>query len=115
MAGQQGHLRIDAKRGPGGVVLLLEGELDLAGAPTLDREIGRAEADTDSMVALDLENLSFIDSSGLRVILAAHERAREAGRQFAVTRGSQQVQRLFATAGVDGYLLIVDSSEELLG
>lgn len=92
----------------------LHGELDLLGAPQLQSEIDSAEIDAPRMVVLDLDDLQFIDSAGLRVILAAHERAREHGAEFAVTRGSQQVQRLLTIAGVGEHLRIISSADEIL-
>jgi len=96
------------------VVLELHGELDLAGAPLLQEEIDTAEGQAPAMLVLDLEDLAFIDSSGLRVILSAHERAKERGHAFALTRGSQQVQRLLTIAGVSDRLHVIESSETLV-
>jgi anti-sigma B factor antagonist len=108
------HLRIDLRREPDRVVLELHGELDLVGAPLLQDELDGGEIDAAGLVVLDLEDLDFIDSSGLRVILAAHERARERAQGFALTPGSQQVQRLLAIAGVSRHLQIIASPDELL-
>jgi anti-sigma B factor antagonist len=108
------HLRIDVLRERNGVVLGLHGELDLVGAPLLQAEIENPEIDGTAMVVLDLQDLQFIDSAGLRVILAAHERSQQRGQAFALTRGSQQVQRLLAIAGVNEHLRIVESADEML-
>jgi anti-anti-sigma factor len=94
-------------------VLTLHGELDLLGAPLLQREIESAEVGERGIVVLDLEDLQFVDSAGLRVILAAHGRARKNGQEFALTRGTEQVQRLFAIAGFGEHLRIIVSSDEL--
>jgi anti-sigma B factor antagonist len=108
------HLRIDLRSEQDRVVLALHGELDLVGAPLLQGEIESAAVEGAPLVVLDLEDLQFIDSSGLRVILSAHERARERGQAFALTRGSQQVQRLLSIAGVSGHLNIIASPDELI-
>jgi anti-anti-sigma factor len=108
------HLRIEVRSEQDRVVLVLHGELDLVGAPLLQSEVDGPAVDAAPMVVLDLEHLQFIDSSGLRVILSAHERARERGQAFALTRGSQQVQRLLSIAGVSGHLKIIASPDELL-
>jgi anti-sigma B factor antagonist len=105
---------VDVSFGPDRVVLALHGELDLLGAPLLEEQIEKVEADTPATVVLDLQELQFVDSAGLRVILAAHERSRRQGKQFALTRGSEQVQRLFAIAGVSDHLRIIGSPDELL-
>jgi anti-anti-sigma factor len=95
------------------VVLALHGELDLVGAPLLQSEIESEAVAAAGLIVLDLEDLQFIDSSGLRVILSANERARERGQGFALTRGSPQVQRLLSIAGVSGHLQIISSPDEL--
>jgi anti-sigma B factor antagonist len=108
------HLRIEVGSERDKVVLALHGELDLVGAPLLQSEIDGDVVDGAALVVLDLEDIQFIDSSGLRVILSAHERARERGQDFAVTPGSPQVQRLLSIAGVSGHLKIVAPEEMLV-
>jgi anti-sigma B factor antagonist len=108
------HLRIDVRSESDRIVLALHGELDLLGAPLLQQEIERVELDTPGIVVLDLQDLQFVDSAGLRVILAAHERSQQQGRELALTRGTEQVQRLFTIAGVNEHLRIIISPDELL-
>jgi anti-anti-sigma factor len=108
------HLRVDVRRERERVVLRLDGELDLASAPLFEREIESAEIGATPTVVLDLENLEFIDSTGLRIILAAHERSRERGQEFAVTRGSPQVQRLLSITRVGEHLHIIAPPDEML-
>lgn len=99
---------------PDRVVLELYGELDLAAAPLLAEEIERAETGERTQLVLDLTGLEFIDSAGLRVILAAQERAVECGREFAVTEGTPQVQRLFEIAGVGEHLQTIGAPDAAL-
>jgi anti-sigma B factor antagonist len=108
------HLRIDVRSGPDRVVLGLHGELDLLGAPLLQREIEKVEGEAPGIVVLDLQDLQFVDSAGLRVILAAHERSHQNGQELALTPGTEQVQRLFTIAGVNDHLRIILSADELL-
>jgi anti-anti-sigma factor len=95
-------------------VLTLHGELDLATAPLLQGEIDGTEIVDAALVVLDVDDLEFIDSTGLRIVLAAHERSQERGQEFALTRGSQQVQRLLSITRVGEHLRILDSPGELL-
>jgi anti-sigma B factor antagonist len=110
----QDHLRVEVRHEEDRVVLDLYGELDLASAPFLEQEIERAASGTSAPVVLDLQELQFIDSTGLRIILSAHERSKERGQEFALTRGSQQVQRLLSITGVGEHLRLIASSDELL-
>lgn len=109
----QDHFRIEVRNAPDRTVLCLHGELDLASAPLLEQEIENAGADA-AMIVLDLKELQFIDSTGLRIVLAAHERLQERGQEFALTRGSQQVQRLLTITGVGEHLRIIASPDEIL-
>lgn len=111
---QAEHLQIGVRSEPDRIVLRLHGELDLASAPLLQGEIESAEAADATLVVLDLDDLEFIDSTGLRIILAAHERFQERGQMFALTRGSQQVQRLMSITRVGEHLRIIESADEQL-
>jgi anti-anti-sigma factor len=102
------RLRVEQRTAPDRVVLELHGELDLSAAPLLAAEIERAENGEHGVLVLDLENLDFVDSAGLRVILAAHERALGSSREFAITTGTPQVRRLFEIAGVGEHLRTID-------
>ena len=98
------QLRVETRREDGRVVIALAGELDMASAALLRtaiEEVGSAEK---SMLVLDLQQLGFIDSTGLRTVLWAHERCEQEGREFALTPGSQQVQRLLAISGAGEHL-----------
>jgi anti-sigma B factor antagonist len=93
-------------------VLSLHGELDLASAPLLQGAIESVASDAAPLLVLDLDELEFIDSTGLRIILAAHERAQERGQMLALTRGSQQVQRLMSITRVGEHLRVIESADE---
>ena len=95
------------------VVVHLDGELDLASAPQFEGELERADVTAAATLVLDLRDLQFIDSAGLRMIVSAHENARERGQEFAVTRGPEQVQRLLAITRIGEHLRIIDAPEEL--
>jgi anti-sigma B factor antagonist len=110
--GVQDQLHIGLRREAGRAILSLEGELDLATAELLEQAMVGLEQEP--MVVLDLERLKFIDSTGLRGVLAALERCREHGQEFAVTPGSQQVQRLLGVTGVGRHLRLVAASDEVV-
>lgn len=111
--GVSDHLTIGVAREADRVVLSLDGELDMANAPHLQQAIDGEDAGTRAVV-LDLQRLTFLDSTGLRVILAARERCQERGQQFAITRGSEQVQRLLSVTGVASHLRMLATPDELV-
>ena len=109
----QEHLRIELRHEGDLAVLHLEGELDLASAPLFQAELDSAAVGGAARLLVDLLDLNFIDSTGLRAIFAAQARARERGQEFAVTRGSEQVQRLLAITRMGDHLRIVAGSEDM--
>jgi anti-sigma B factor antagonist len=89
------------------------GELDIATSPQLERALERAfESGADPLV-IDLRKLAFMDSTGLSVIVSAHQHMSETGHSFSVVKGPQQVQRLLDLTGVSGRLRLVDSPEDV--
>jgi anti-sigma B factor antagonist len=106
---EAGTLDVRHETRQGAVWVSLRGELDLATAPVLEDALAEAESASDSPpIVLDLRRLAFIDSSGLRVMLAAAKRAEEATRRFILIRGSDQVDRVFRVTGTDRHLEVVD-------
>ena len=87
----------------GTVRLRLRGELDLAGAATLTKRL-RALRARRAHVLLDLDELEFIDMTGLRVLLTAAEDAARDGWAFTLTRGSPPVRRLVGLVQLEGRL-----------
>lgn len=95
-------------------VLTVSGELDLRTSPELEDRLGRAFDGGAELVILDLRQIEFMDSTGLRVLLGAHQRAQETGRRFALVKGADQVERVLTLTGVRDLLTVVDAPEELL-
>ncbi|MGH6654009.1 MAG: STAS domain-containing protein [Actinocrinis sp.] len=98
--------RFEAVVGPGGAagrVVTASGELDLAAADGLWRAI-EPLLTPGALVVLDGAGLTFLDSSGLRVLLQAHKRAEADGAVFRVVAPQQAVQRVFDLAGAGSYL-----------
>jgi anti-anti-sigma factor len=86
----------------------LRGELDLSSAAYVEEELQRIEADRPPLLALDLSELRFMDSTGLRLVVTADQRARRDGRRFAVVRGPEPVQRVFVITRLEERLEMVD-------
>ena len=95
-------------------VLGASGELDLRTSPQVEAALDRVWASGAELVILDLRQIEFMDSTGLRVMLGAHQRAQETGRRFALVRGADQVERVLTLTGVRDLLTVVDAPEELL-
>ena len=95
--------------------LALGGELDVFTAPQLRAALREARPNSREVLILDLRGLTFIDSSGLAVILAAHEAGKQDGSRPVriVIKGSRPVEALFELIGAKDYLELIESAEEL--
>lgn len=97
-------MKIESLRRSDTLVVALSGELDLASAPDLERELQLGEESSPSGIVIDLSGLGFMDSTGLQALLRARERAGEAGYRLSLRRGPHQVQRVFElTKTVDAF------------
>ena len=97
-------------------VIALTGELDVAGSELVEREMVRVVADFEvGTVVLDLSRLGFMDSTGLRLVVLADARAREAGHDLVLVRGRPDVQRVFAITRMEDRLTFVDDAGEVTG
>jgi anti-anti-sigma factor len=95
----------------GGVVHIgLRGELDLSSAGKLQDELKRVEAAAPPVLVLDLSKLVFLDSTGLRCLVTADERARAQGRRVVIVRGPDPVQRVFSITRLEERLEMVDDA-----
>jgi anti-anti-sigma factor len=109
MATPPEEFAISATEIDGRAHLTLRGELDLATAPELEQVlIERIDACQD--VVVDLRGLEFMDSSGIRVLVAAHARAGRAGTRVFIVRPEtgSAVGKIVEVAGLDRELNILD-------
>src|SRR4051794_16248240 len=92
------------------VVVTVVGELDLATAGELEAVVLPAVRDGRHAI-LDLRGLEFMDSSGVRVVVAAHSAAEEHGGRLSLVRTEQgsPVQRILEISGLEGILDLVDA------
>jgi anti-sigma B factor antagonist len=92
------------------VHMALVGELDLSSVAKVQEELRRIEANSPATLVVDLSKLTFLDSTGLRCIVTADERARNDGRRIVIVRGPDAVQRVFAITRLEERLEIVDDA-----
>jgi anti-sigma B factor antagonist len=100
--------RCEVHEGDVSARVALHGELDLATAGEVEEALRRAAA-AKRQVVLDLRGLSFIDSTGLNLVIRIDALARADGFSFSVVRAAPVVQRLFAMVGAEQHIAFVDS------
>lgn len=104
-----------AGNGSGDWLVTVRGELDLAAAQRLWETLEPLLL-PGVLVVLDGTAMTFLDSSGLRVLLQAHKRAESDGAVFRVIAPAPAVLRVLDLAGADKYLqLRVDVAAALAG
>lgn len=84
------------------------GELDVASAPVLEAELRRVESLAPSAILLDLSGLTFMDSTGIRVLAGAHERALPQAYGISFLSGPPAVQRVIELSGLRAVLPFAD-------
>lgn len=106
-------LEIETEVADGLVRVALRGELDLSTVNKVEEELQALEADGAPLIVLDLSSLSFLDSTGLRCLVTADQRAREAGRRLVLVRGPDAVQRVFTITRLEERLEMVDDASSV--
>ena len=86
------------------VDLALSGDLDMSATFALEPVLDRVLAEDPRELVLDLSHVGFVDSSGLGLLIATHERATRADVDMAIAGAGPEIQRVIHIAGMDGVL-----------
>ena len=87
-------------------VVAVRGEIDLFTAPEFKQRVNAAIEAGTSLVVVDLNETSFIDSSSLGILISAHKRLRMRGDQLAIVCDVPAILNTFTITGLDGVLAI---------
>ena len=94
-------------------IVALRGDLDIATEIEATTDLEQAMEGADVLIA-DLRELGFLDSTGVRVLLAVDLKARERGLRFGVVRGDGMVARLLEVTRIDQRFPVVDDPGQLI-
>jgi anti-sigma B factor antagonist len=86
----------------------IRGDFDLQVAERVADALTEIESNEPALLVIDLSRLSFMDSSGMGVIAAAHARAVEEDRRFAVVNPPAGVRRAFEVSRLNEIMTTVD-------
>ena len=94
-------------------MISLQGELDLGTIPRVEKHLFE-EVRVNAGVIVDLTDVSFIDSSGIGLLIRALRSTEDAGAVHTVVAEGSQVDRVFSLAGIDRVLPIFTAREPAL-
>jgi anti-anti-sigma factor len=115
MPGDERQFDVRRDHRAAGLVVSPAGEIDLWTAPEVQAALTPADG-APRIVVLDLRAVTFMDSSGLGLIVGAYRRARQSGTRFAVAVGvASDVQRILEISGVAKLVELVGDPAELVG
>jgi anti-anti-sigma factor len=103
-----GGLRAVRSWESGRLVVVLYGDLDIDSLPAAQDEVSAAHGEGPDVLVLDLTQLGYVDSSGVRLVLLAQQVAEETGRHFAVRLGHGPTRRVFDMLGITDRLDVLD-------
>lgn len=106
------ELQIETTTEGSATVVAVAGEVDVATAPQLDEKL--AVTATSPKIVLDLSNVTFLDSSGLGVIIKGLKRTSELGGSLVLVITNPTILKVFTITGLDKVLTIVDSRDAAL-
>ena len=107
-------MEINVERKNGTLISRVAGRVDSANAREFEQALSSAIGD-DRKVILDLGDLSYISSSGLRILLLVAKSLRTRGAEFALCSLSDPIREVFEISGFDQIIAIYDSVEEVIG
>jgi anti-sigma B factor antagonist len=93
-------LRLRSRAVDGAMVLEVSGEVDLHCAPQLRAELVRVTEVPSPQIVVDLAGVSFIDSTGIGVLVGGLKKARERSGEIAFCSPQTRVKRVFEITGL---------------
>lgn len=97
---------LQVERNGGSATVRVGGEIDLTSAPRLDDEVTGLIEDSVTTLTIGLAGVSFMDSTGLRVLLKASKLLESSGGTLVLGEPSDPVRRLLEVSGLDTHFQI---------
>jgi anti-anti-sigma factor len=103
-----GALSMSSERNGRVHTLRLSGDLDLATTNRVEAELKRTEASDARTIVIDLSDLTFLNSTGVHLLVDASLRSRADANGLSMLRGSATVQRVLQICGAETALPFTD-------
>jgi len=96
-------------------MVYIKGELDLAAAEQFQRAVEPLANDTTKLLVIHLDELTYIDSTGIGMLVALLKTRKKQGARFAIENVPPKVQRLFDLTGVSYFFSEANDTTERIG
>jgi len=97
---------------PGVAVLKVRGEIDVASAPDFRASLSDVIGGGPQLVIVDMSEVSFMDSTGLGVLISAEKQIRHAGMDLRLVVTHPQIRKLLELTGLDDVFTVVSSAHD---
>lgn len=108
------EFKVDKADGKGSTpVVSVQGEIDVYSSPKLKEKIMEVLEGGAARFAVDLTNVSYIDSTGLGVLIGSLRRAREKNGDVVLVFSSKRLKRIFEITGLDKNFTIFENLDSV--
>lgn len=108
-AEREGQFNVTIETNPGSYTVALSGELDIATADQLTSALEGVSPASGERLVIDLTSVSFMDSTGLRVLIAANGSAADGGYELFIVTGDSPAKRVLELTRMDEHMQVVAS------
>lgn len=99
-------MEIKTSRSNQNLIISLSGRLDTMTSPQLEEEINRSDLDGIETVTLNLRELEYISSAGLRVVIMLYKNLEKLGGKLRLVNVNDMVMEIFSMTGMTDFLEI---------
>ncbi len=107
-------MAISAERADGTVIAKADGRIDSSNSREFHSELEAVVTDSDAALVLDFEDLAYISSAGMRVILLTAKSLQKSGMKFVLCSMNDSIREVFKISGFDKIIDIHNSQVEAL-
>ena len=108
-------MKVTTEREDGTLVAMVEDRVDGTNAGEFQQALEAVISESDRIVILDCEQLSYISSAGLRVVLLTARALQRQNSKFAVCSLSEQIREVFEISGFDKIIPVHSTRSDALG
>jgi anti-anti-sigma factor len=106
---------IDIKKVKGWTIVKPSGKLNVFSSPIMEDKVKELLQKNDYNVGIDFGDISYIDSSGINVLIILHKEALFQQGQFFVYNVQKNVDKVFRLADMHQFLIVYDTEEDIPG